>query len=77
MHSRRPRSFFQGGVNSPGAALTPQSELYRPFRLPVVLVGDPKLGGISATLSALESLLIRGYVNLPPSLGLIPGPRPR
>jgi dethiobiotin synthetase/adenosylmethionine--8-amino-7-oxononanoate aminotransferase len=28
---------------------------------PVVLVGDGKLGGISATLSALESLLSRGY----------------
>lgn len=28
---------------------------------PVVLVGDGRLGGISATLSALESLALRGY----------------
>ena len=26
-----------------------------------MLVGDGRLGGISATLSAMESLLIRGY----------------
>lgn len=35
--------------------------LYRPFRLPAVLVGDGRLGGISATISAYESLRIRGY----------------
>ena len=38
-----------------------QGDLYQPLHLPVVLVGDGKLGGISATLSALESLLSRGY----------------
>ncbi len=38
-----------------------QGDLYQPLHLPVVLVGDGKLGGISATLSALESLLTRGY----------------
>jgi dethiobiotin synthetase/adenosylmethionine--8-amino-7-oxononanoate aminotransferase len=40
-----------------------QADLYRPFAkfAPVVLVGDGRLGGISATLSAMESLLIRGY----------------
>lgn len=32
-----------------------------PLRLPVVLVGDSKLGGISQTISAFESLKIRGY----------------
>jgi dethiobiotin synthetase/adenosylmethionine--8-amino-7-oxononanoate aminotransferase len=32
-----------------------------PLRLPVILVGDSKLGGISQTISAWESLKIRGY----------------
>lgn len=35
--------------------------LNRPLRLPAVLVGDGRLGGISATVSAYESLKIRGY----------------
>lgn len=41
----------------------PQADLYQPLlgQTPVVLVGDGRLGGISATLSSLESLLIRGY----------------
>mmetsp|Transcript_9877 Transcript_9877/g.12502 ORF Transcript_9877/g.12502 Transcript_9877/m.12502 type:complete len:926 (+) Transcript_9877:152-2929(+) len=38
-----------------------QGDLYQPLHLPVILVGDGRLGGISATLSALESLLTRGY----------------
>ena len=41
----------------------PQADLYQPLlgQFPVVLVGDGKLGGISCTLSSLESLLLRGY----------------
>jgi len=41
----------------------PQADLYQPLvgQCPVVLVGDGRLGGISATLSAMESLLLRGY----------------
>jgi bifunctional dethiobiotin synthetase / adenosylmethionine---8-amino-7-oxononanoate aminotransferase len=41
----------------------PQSNLYQPFLglVQVVLVGDGRLGGISSTLSAIESLIIRGY----------------
>lgn len=39
----------------------PQCELLRPLRLPALLVGDFKLGGISATISAYESLMMRGY----------------
>jgi bifunctional dethiobiotin synthetase / adenosylmethionine---8-amino-7-oxononanoate aminotransferase len=41
----------------------PQADLYQPLLglAPVVLVGDGRLGGISATLSSLESLLLRGY----------------
>lgn len=32
-----------------------------PFRLPAILVGDGRLGGISGTISAYESLKLRGY----------------
>jgi dethiobiotin synthetase/adenosylmethionine--8-amino-7-oxononanoate aminotransferase len=50
-----------GGVLSPGPSGTPQADILRPMRLPVILVGDHRLGGIAATLSAAESLIIRGY----------------
>ncbi|EYU42430.1 hypothetical protein MIMGU_mgv1a0184292mg, partial [Erythranthe guttata] len=50
-----------GGVASPGPSGTLQCDLYRPFRLPAILVGDGRLGGISGTISAYESLKIRGY----------------
>ncbi|KIW03198.1 dethiobiotin synthase [Verruconis gallopava] len=50
-----------GGVLSPAPSGTAQADLYRPLRLPVVLVGDHKLGGIATTISAYESLRIRGY----------------
>ncbi|CAM6041370.1 unnamed protein product [Sphagnum compactum] len=50
-----------GGVASPGPSGTLQCDLYRPLRLPGVLVGDGKLGGISSTVGAYESLQIRGY----------------
>ena len=41
----------------------PQADLYRGMAssTTVVLVGDARLGGISATLSSLESLIWRGY----------------
>lgn len=38
-----------------------QADLYRPLRLPALLVGDSKLGGIGTTISAFESLHVRGY----------------
>lgn len=38
-----------------------QCDLLRPLRLPALLVGDGRLGGISATLSSHDSLLQRGY----------------
>lgn len=46
-----------------GWGWTTQGDLYRPLSelAPVVLVGDGRLGGISATLSAMESLVLRGY----------------
>ncbi|KAJ1412818.1 AAA domain-containing protein, partial [Ochromonadaceae sp. CCMP2298] len=50
-----------GGVLSPGPNKTLQADLYRPLRLPLLLVGDARLGGISTTLCAYESLRLRGY----------------
>ncbi|KAK9815939.1 hypothetical protein WJX72_012312 [[Myrmecia] bisecta] len=50
-----------GGVASPAPSGRLQCDAYRPLRLPGVLVGDGRLGGISATISAHESLLLRGY----------------
>ncbi|KAI1842403.1 hypothetical protein JX266_011444 [Neoarthrinium moseri] len=50
-----------GGVHSPGPSGVSQAELYKPLRCPVVLIGDSKLGGISLTISAYESLRLRGY----------------
>jgi hypothetical protein len=38
-----------------------QGDLLRPLALPALLVGDHALGGISTTLSAYESLLLRGH----------------
>ncbi|KAF1993376.1 bifunctional dethiobiotin synthetase/adenosylmethionine-8-amino-7-oxononanoate aminotransferase [Amniculicola lignicola CBS 123094] len=70
--SEQPRSLAQntwgvtlvetaGGVMSPGPSGTPQADIFRPLRLPVILVGDHRLGGIASTISAFESLTIRGY----------------
>ncbi|KAK4612052.1 Bifunctional dethiobiotin synthetase/adenosylmethionine-8-amino-7-oxononanoate aminotransferase [Fulvia fulva] len=50
-----------GGVLSPSPSGSSQADLYRPFRLPTILVGDHQLGGIGTTISAWESLHIRGY----------------
>ncbi|KAK1222824.1 hypothetical protein PQX77_014246 [Marasmius sp. AFHP31] len=51
-----------GGIHSPTLSGTTQVEAYRPLFLPTVLIGDSKLGGISSTISAYESLLLRGYI---------------
>lgn len=48
-------------MHSPAPSKTTQAELYKPLRAPIVLVGDSRLGGISQTISAYESLRIRGY----------------
>lgn len=50
-----------GGPGSPGPSGTLQCDLLRPLRIPVILVGDGKLGGISTTLSSYEMLKLRGY----------------
>jgi dethiobiotin synthetase/adenosylmethionine--8-amino-7-oxononanoate aminotransferase len=49
------------GVHSPSLTGTPQVEAYRPLLLPSILIGESKLGGISTTISAYESLHLRGY----------------
>ncbi|KAH9955811.1 onanonoxo-7-onima-8-eninoihtemlysoneda [Lactifluus volemus] len=51
-----------GGVHSPTLSGTTQLQTYRPLFLPTILVGDSRLGGISSTISAYESLLLRGYI---------------
>ena len=38
-----------------------QCDCWRPLRLPAILVADARLGGISTSLSAYETLLARGY----------------
>lgn len=50
-----------GGVNTPVISGNLQSNVFRALSLPAILVGDHRLGGISATLSAYESLKLRGY----------------
>lgn len=50
-----------GGVHSPTPSGTTQADVYMPLRLPSILIGDSRLGGISQTISAFESLQIRGY----------------
>lgn len=50
-----------GGVLSPAPSGTLQADLYRSFRLPGLLVGDSRLGGVSATLAAYDALRMRGY----------------
>ncbi|GIM11984.1 hypothetical protein Vretimale_15422, partial [Volvox reticuliferus] len=50
-----------GGVTSPAPSGRLTCDVLRPLRLPAVLVGDPRLGGIAATLSAYDSLLSRGW----------------
>ena len=39
-----------------------QADLYSSLKIPVVFVGDARLGGISVTLSTLEALWNRGYI---------------
>ncbi|EJU04875.1 hypothetical protein DACRYDRAFT_75853 [Dacryopinax primogenitus] len=50
-----------GSPLSPSPSSSLQATALRPLRLPVVLVADPHLGGIGTTLSAYESLVIRGW----------------
>ena len=49
-----------GGPLSPGPDHSFQADLYAPLQLPCLLVGDPHLGGISATACAFQALEQRG-----------------
>jgi dethiobiotin synthetase/adenosylmethionine--8-amino-7-oxononanoate aminotransferase len=54
-----------GGVLSPVPSKSLQADIYRTIPLPVILVGDCRLGGIATTLSAYESLrYIYTYMNM-------------
>ncbi|KAK1869962.1 hypothetical protein I4F81_012427 [Pyropia yezoensis] len=64
-----------GGPLSPLPSGTAAADAYRPLRLPGVLVGEPRLGGISVTLAAAEALASRGH-DLP-AVVLLPGLVPR
>ena len=55
-------SYVWLGVHSPTLSGSTQLESYRPLFLPTILIGDSKLGGISATISSYESLQLRGYI---------------
>jgi bifunctional dethiobiotin synthetase / adenosylmethionine---8-amino-7-oxononanoate aminotransferase len=55
-------TFLYIGVHSPTLSGTTQLDSYRPLFLPTILVGDSRLGGISSTISAYESLQLRGYI---------------
>jgi len=50
-----------GGVASPSSSGNLQSNVLAKCRLPAILVGDGRLGGISVTVASYESLLLRGY----------------
>ena len=48
-------------MHSPTLSGSTQLDAYRPLFLPTLLIGDSRLGGISSTISAYESLSLRGY----------------
>ncbi|KAL7513562.1 hypothetical protein ACHAXN_010795 [Cyclotella atomus] len=58
-----PSSWSPDNASAAGNRLgwSTQADLYSPIHIPVVFVGDGKLGGISVTLSTLEALWNRGY----------------
>lgn len=67
MHCLQQHSQHQPARRAPTARRAPpllQGDLLRPLGLPALLVGDAALGGISTTLTAYESLLLRGAAPL-------------
>jgi len=50
-----------GGVASPAPSGSLQCDVFAPLALPALLVGDARLGGISATVCAAEALRLRGH----------------
>ncbi|KAL3902143.1 MAG: hypothetical protein SGPRY_012185, partial [Prymnesium sp.] len=62
-HSQSPRIAFvetAGGVASPGPSGTLQCDVLASLHLPGLLIADGRLGGISASICAAESLKARG-----------------
>ena len=57
----RPIKFRSSETSSANFYYSLQKDTYSSLNLPVLMIADPKLGGISVTLSSLESLLHRGY----------------
>lgn len=55
------RSAFILSDDHVGPSGTPQADIFRPMRIPVILVSDSRLGGIASTIAAAESLTLRGY----------------
>lgn len=49
------------GVHSPTLSGSSQLDAFRPLLPPTILIASHELGGISTTISAYESLLLRGY----------------
>ena len=54
-------SSFCSGVHSPTLSGTSQLDAFRPLLPATILVASAELGGISTTVSAYESLHLRGY----------------
>ncbi len=50
-----------GGVASPWPSGTPTFLALKPLRTPIILVADSRLGGISATITAYETLFQSGF----------------
>lgn len=50
-----------GGPASPAPSGSLQCDCWRHLRLPAILVGDARLGGISTSVTAYETLRSRGY----------------
>lgn len=57
----RDRLTQNAGVHSPTLSGSSQLDVFRPLLPRIILVASHQLGGISTTISAYESLLLRGY----------------
>lgn len=53
--------FSLSGVHSPTLSGSSQLDAFRPLLPPTILIASHQLGGISTTISAYESLILRGY----------------
>ena len=60
-HRAHSPSRSDSGVHSPTLSGSSQLDAFRSLLPPAILIASPELGGISTTISAYESLLLRGY----------------